>query len=807
MKKNKWIKAGILLVVFSLALVISSLIINRDVKNQSVGMGEPTIPGITFQVQESPMNRLQGYTQDMEITAMRDTITPVPVDGKLKMNVEFGRQGISKISYIVFSLDGTQIYLEDSCEYAESVELNIGNVFDNGAELVLKVVLTVEDQDIFYYTRIKSIKDLGLNECLAFAKDFHNKTFDTANRTELFSYLELNEDSDNTTFQTVNIHSNEYHICWGDLKPEVTTEVEWSIKETNSSYTSLQAEYRVMCINENEVEETYNVKEFFRVRLSEGEMYLLDYNRTMNQVFEGDSEFLTNYSMVLGITEPDVDYTTNAKGTVVAFVQERELWIYNKKADQIIQAFSFADVGSEDIRSRNDEHELKIISMDEDGNTMFTVSGYMNCGSHEGRVGVGVYYYDISDNSVNEKAFIPSTRSAAIANEELGKMIYCNQDQQLLYVLIDGTLYQVNLESEEQTILKEGLEEGQYVVSGDGHWLAYQTNGDQFTATEVHVMNLADGQSYIVQADSGESIQPLGFVTDDFICGYRKAEDMGKTLTGTEVYPMYKMEIMESADNVVKTYEQQDIYISDVWVEENLITLNRMTRVVDIYTGTSRDYITNTEEKRDLSVTLDIYTTDLKEAQARLIFEKKIDDLSPKVLKANLQTSHSIKVDSFEKQAETDLYYVYGLGEMSGIYDNAAQAIQRAEEISGVVVSDKQDYIWEKGNRDLGYYIECDPFKVTEGQTSLDACLKYMEKYNADQMDLSGCSMSQVMYIINRGIPVITMIDPNHAVLLVGYNWINMYYIDPVTGEEMTMTQDALSETIEKAGNTFIGYK
>lgn len=807
MNKNKWIKAGILLVVFSLALVISSLIINRDVKNQSVGMGEPTIPVISFQVQGSPMNRLQGYTEEMEITAMRDTITPVPVNGKLQMNLASGEQGISKISYQVFSLDGTEVYLDNSCEYAENTELSLGSVFDNGEELVLKIVLTVEDKNISYYTRIKSEKDLGLNECLVFAKDFHNKTFDTANRTELFNYLEPNEDSDNTTFQTVNIHSNEYHICWGDLKPEITADAEWSIKETNSSYTSLQAEYQVVCVNENEVEETYNVKEFFRVRLSEGEMYLLDYNRTMNQVFEGGSEFLTNYSMVLGITDPDVDYTANAKGTIVAFVQERELWIYNKKDNQIIRAFSFADVGSEDIRSCNDDHELKIISMDEDGNTMFTVSGYMNCGSHEGSVGVGVYYYDISDNSVDEKAFIPSTKSASIANEELGKMIYCNQEQQLLYVIIDGTLYQVNLESEEQTILKEGLEEGQYVVSGDGHWLAYQTNGDQFTATEVHVMNLADGQSYVVQTDSGENIQPLGFVTDDFICGYRKSEDLGKTLTGTEVYPMYKIEIMESADKVLKTYEQPDIYISDVWVEDNLITLSRMTRVVNVYTGTSRDYITNTEEKRDLSVTLDIYTTDLKETQARLIFEEKVDNLSPKVLKANLQTSHSIKVSSFEEQRDSDLYYVYGLGEMSGMYDNAAQAIQRAEEISGVVVSDKQQYIWEKGNRDLGYYIESDPFKVTEGQTSLDACLKYMEKYNADQMDLAGCSMSQIMYIINRGKPVIAMIDPNHAVLLIGYNWINMYYIDPATGEEMTMTQAEMSEMIEKAGNTFIGYK
>ena len=45
----------------------------------------------------------------------------------------------------------------------------------------------------------------------------------------------------------------------------------------------------------------------------------------------------------------------------------------------------------------------------------------MNRGAHEGEVGVDIYYYDIEKNVVQEKAFIPSTKSFAIAEEELGK--------------------------------------------------------------------------------------------------------------------------------------------------------------------------------------------------------------------------------------------------------------------------------------------------------------------------------------------------------------------------------------------------
>ena len=83
--------------------------------------------------------------------------------------------------------------------------------------------------------------------------------------------------------------------------------------------------------------------------------------------------------------------------------------------------------------------------MEEDGSTVFAVYGYMNRGEHEGEVGVDVYYFDIQENAVNEIAFIPSTKSFAIAEEELGKMVYYNHREQLLYVLAGGVLYQVDV--------------------------------------------------------------------------------------------------------------------------------------------------------------------------------------------------------------------------------------------------------------------------------------------------------------------------------------------------------------------------
>ena len=60
------------------------------------------------------------------------------------------------------------------------------------------------------------------------------------------------------------------------------------------------------------------------------------------------------------------------------------------------------------------QHAVRVIGIDNKNNITFAVYGYMARGSHEGEVGVGIYYYDAAENKIEEKAFITSTKSFAI---------------------------------------------------------------------------------------------------------------------------------------------------------------------------------------------------------------------------------------------------------------------------------------------------------------------------------------------------------------------------------------------------------
>lgn len=840
---GRWKKAGILTVVFVLAILISSLVLNQGTSDITVGLSDPDLPRVAFEVRNQRVNALEGYVDEMDITAMRDTITPISDNGLLNMYLETGGQEIAGIRYEVYSLNGEEVYLQNAVKELseDQVTLELGNALPEGVqEGVLRVALRVgsdEEKEIFYYTRIERQDELSVKECMDFAKDFHETTFTRDKNDEIAWYLEPDETADNTTLQTVNIHSNLFHVCWGDLAPEVSTEVEWSIKESNTVYTSLLAKYQVTAVGDREETETYNVREFFRVRCSGGEMYLLDYNRTMNEVFNGDLKIVDKDGIVLGLSESEVAYEANAKGTVVSFVQDRDLWTYNRKKNELSLVFSFANMEGYDVRSRNDEHQIRIISVDNSGNTTFAVYGYMNRGEHEGQVGVDVYYFDIAKNAVQEKAFIPSTKAFAIAEDELGKMVYFNQEQQLLYVLAGGVLYQVDLEKNDQKILAENLEEGQYVVSDDGHLMAFQPEGELNTAQEVCVLNLANGESYTVNAsreeegteDTGwhfagfgrkddkdetpaEAVRPLGFVYNDFVCGYLRTEDQGTTVAGDAISPMYELEIRDTSNKVKKNYKQDGIFISDVLIEKGFMTVNRLSKNEGVYTGIAQDYVTNNEERKESKVTAEAFSTVLKEKQMRLTFADEIEEFSPKILRPKKVMETQPITISFDDKVKTDKFYVYGVGKLAAVYDKAAYAIQKAEQISGVVISSEQSYIWEKGNRDLVYYTEAAAFQKAEGQSSTEACMQYLEEYAAQYMpgakriDLTGCTLNQVLYIISKGMPVIMMTDPGHAVLLTGYDYDTVTYMDPDNGQELTVSMEQMDAAAAGGGNTFIGF-
>lgn len=831
--KEKVKRAGILTFVFLIAVIVFSFLTNQGNADMTADMGGATLPRIQIVSGEYEINPLVGYVSEMNVGKMRSTITPVDFQSGIALRIEEGVLPIKALTYEVCSSDGKEIlYKEKRKEIGEEASLTFPGLELADREAILKLTLHTEKQDIYYYTRICTKEGTDSDACLAFAERFHNMTFGKENTESIAAYLENGTEDDETeNLQKVTIHSDAEHLTWGELRPQIKGEVSRSIKEISGNYMTIVYDYEVECAGEQDETEVYQIREYLKVRYAEGTEYLLDYERTMEQELDASGNVLDNNGILLGIAKEELPYMANEAGTIVSFVQAGELWNYNQSQDALSLVFSFADSEGYDIRNLYKEHEIQIVSVNEQGDTTFKVIGYMNRGEHEGEVGTAIYFFDIEKNFVEEKAFIPDNISSEILLKEQEQLVYYNEQQEVLYAMKEGTLYKVDLEKGKKEALVENLEKDQYVSSKDGRLLAYQTVSSLENAEEVKVLDFVTGKERTVTCSSGEFIRPLGFISEDFVYGIGRKEDAGAFVTGEHVCPMYKLEIRDTDNEVVKTYQADQVYVTGVTVEEKMLILDRVVKNESVYTAVAKDYITSNEEVEKSNISVETYTSDEKERQVRIKYESGISDKKPKLLKPKQVLFENPVLIPFEEEGEAEVFYTYGKGKLLGIYASAADAIRQANENQGLVVSESQKYVWERGNRSLVYDIAGVDLSPYQEENTLAAALNRLfayegktvdaagemavgkkpieilqEQFLGNVLDLHGCSPEELCYILGKGTPIIAMTDLNNAVLLIGYNDSMITYVKPDTGEKVSVPYEELEALTVASGNTYLGY-
>lgn len=828
--KERTIRIIVLSVVFVLAIIVFSFWTNRGSADMTADMSSATLPTISFKVAGKDANVLVGHKRDMNLAAVRDTITVYEESEKLEMMIHHNADSVDSISYEIYTLDGEEkLYQETIDKVKETVSLKMGANLSEGQEGVLKITLHQGKTPIYYYTRVMKDQDYHVKDCVKYIEELHTNILKKQNEDAVKKVMESNSEGDNTTLQHVTIHSDLQHILWGSLKPELVNDLQYEIKEAKKAYTSVLLTYQVACTGDNNEQELYNVKEFFKVAYGTERVYLLEYDRSMEEVFDTSNVTLSSKGVILGIAKEDTPYKVNPDGTIVAFVHANELWNYNRAEDAFSLVFSFAAAEKYDERNLTDNHSIQILSMEDDGNMTFAVSGYMNRGEHEGESGIAIYYYYSGKNCIEEVAFIPSTDSYAVMEKTLGESAYYNQKQDMLYLLSDGTLRKIEMEEVASTVLVEGLQKGQYVASSDGHLFAYQKTVDGNIVTEV--WDFAKDSRKEISVAGGEVVVPLGFVGDDFVYGISKIENAGHDNSGAAVQAMHKVEIRNEKNKVIKTYEQANIYVLRALVENNMITLKQGVKEGNVYKEISEDYITNNETSSSEHVALKSYWTDLKETQYRFTFAESIQDTKAKTLKPKQVIQERATVLDYENQTSENYFYVYGLGEQAGVFEEAGDAIVLAEELSGVVVSPEQNYVWEADNRVAWYRnFNVSTFVATGNESTLAACVRKVLSYEGKSADVvtelstktpeqilseqleteavrfRGCSVKDMFYLIDKGVLVIGLKDSTNAILFVGYDAKTATYIDPTNGGTYASSIEKVNEMLKGTGNTFIGY-
>lgn len=841
--KRAIIKGVFLGIIFALALMVLSTVMNQGNTDMTTEMGEATYPVVSMFVDGHRVNSLHGYADSMSSAYLRDTLQPVGNDRKVSVQIDtYGRE-IESIAFEVRSPDGerlvenTQVDEYELHEDTVNFQITLKDLIENDTEYMLIFLVTPQGAEpIRYYSRIIMSDSLHIQEKLDYILDFHERTFDKEAAAELTKYLESNAEGDNTTFHKVTIHSSFAQVTWGDLVVSKVMEPRILIKELAEQTGSFVMEY-VVSIKEGRETNYYRIKEYYRIRYTPERMYLLDYERSMEQIFNEDADVYINDKIVLGITGDQVSLHESDGGNVLAFTVADKLYSYNVTDNKLARLFSFYGNVEQllDERSAYDRHDIQVLGVDETGNIAFLVYGYMNRGRHEGNVGVAVYGYNSMTNTVEERIYIPYDKSYELLKTEIEKLSYINRSG-IYYFMMDGAVYAVNLDTLSCQVVVSGLREGGYHVSDSNKMLVWQEGSDLYAASSLVLMNLNMQTQTRIDAGVGEYISVLGFMEEDLIYGLARKNDVVVNHSGITTFPMYQLRIQSDEGSVLKTYQKENIFVVDSEIQENQINLSRVVfdEESGSYDAVSDDQIMSTAEVKMGSNTIGYVTTETYETICQIAVKNEIDSksllhLTPKeVLFEGSRAVETPGAGSTEPR-----FYVYGKNGIEGIYVNPGKAVELAYRTAGVVVDDEGDYIWRRETRSSRNQIMAiTEDSITESKGSLAVCLDTILRFEGISrntqrllnrgntvfdilrndlqeytiLDLSGCSLDAVLYYVNKDIPVLATLDDGNAVLIVGFNELNIVVMDPVEGTLEKRGMNDSTEWLSENGNQFIAY-
>lgn len=826
-------------VIAAAALSVAAVTVLKDKKQENAAytpIEDGNIPVAYMEMGGRQMNRLHGFLEDRREWADRGNLTVLPDNRKLTVDFYNLDSRITGIQYEIRSMEDESLiertivkdwHQDEGAAEAVTI-LPIQNLIDKDEEYILTLAIATEHQpEIYYYTRIVWTDDAYVEPMLQMAETFSDNTFHYENASDLTTYLETDPAADNSSLGRVTLKNSFDQITWGNLSLEKAGNVEMELKELQGNMATLCLNYVAASVPKEETDseeaekeqkspenrEYYDITESFTMRWSAQRIYMMDYERTMNQIFDGSSDLYSGKRIMLGISDGSgIQELRSPNGGYQAFAVNKELWLYSHADNQSTRVFSFRQSETDEMANLQD-YGIKLLSAGDDGTVDFLVNGYMSRGSHEGSVGVSLWRYEKGTNTLTERLYLPANESS----EELlmgMDSLSCLSGSGTLYLLMGNTVYSVDTASHQAKALAEGMTEENFAVSPRQERIAWQDGEELHNSSAVHILDLETGKDAQIKAPEGSSIRLLGFVGEDLVYGLAEENSSVKVNGRTVQGPMYALEIVGKDMNLQTRYEKEGVYITDVEIEGSRVHLQRMTRVGDSYMAAGADTLVCNEEVEEDSMEGIGYLA--SEERGRVYFVQLSDSVSGSVdikvpSRAVAEENNTVALGQTDRSGRRQ-YYAYSGGRLRGVFESFTDAVSAAYDGMGIVTDGDGNMFWSRVGR-------ADMMTIRNPESLVPDLERYLKGFEeGDQetsdggaiVDAGGLSLNQVLYFISRGYPVAAYTGDGSYAVIYGYDSYNiscLWY----PGTEQAYTEkmglnDASAWFEANGGNGFVAF-
>ncbi len=832
-------KTVILIMIFIASLFLFGRNMKTDMNDEAkeVSISEETYPRVTLQTQGKVINTLYGYSGAVEASTVRESVTPIDQSRKLGLLFGKAKSRLINLACHVIDKETGEVYCTEEAHaiaaHQERVDITFDYSFKTSTEYILDIEATSDQgRTIHYYTRLKYYLDNShLQEKLTFVKKFHQNTFIKSKSEELMRYLESSATNQNNTLSHVDITSNAELVTWSGMSPKIISDELVTVKEYNMETACIQYNYFIQAATASG-DEKYHVKEFYRVRYAGGQNYLLNFERSMESIFDPHKASSKSNQLKLGITEDNKQkMLTNKKENKLYFARGGNLYEYDMSACTIKTIFSaFSGNASYDYRAY-DEQAIRLLKIDDKDNLYFCAYGYFPRGRYEGDVAVVLFEYT-ADGQLEEMVYMPMNTTYQQLHADFEEYGYVSS-RGIYYFTVADTVYAYNMTGKRLEKVAENIKQDSFMTMEGANCYTWSSSLAKGYGESITIYNLEnDEKKVLYRPDKNSYIRLLGVIEDNMVYGYVRQEDIGRTKNGSRVIPCHELYIASTTGEVRRQYSKKNIYVQKIVSNGNVINMSLCKRASDgTYVSAGEDTILNNTEKNSSRFSYVSRVTNKCLTEWYIQFPDSYEmKTQPKWGDMITTVKTSERYVRLERPKVTK-YYVYAGGKITASYESVANAIQQADEKMGVVVSSNHQVVWERSGAFIQNMIGGIELKrVENGVSSLASCVhmvlkanhydvdvadiekqgqnvyEMLAKYLQRPVNLKGCSLEEILYFVSGNKPVIAMTGSNHAVVIGGYDTHKLLIYDPLQGKKKMVSRSEYEKTLKMAGSQFVSY-
>lgn len=794
-------RAIALLLIFVLAISAYVYIGSQGKKTPErvfSGLEEVTMPGIWIHALGRQMNRMYPYVTTPGINITYDTLTVLPSDRKLKLHIDPTDLSIKQISYEIRSQDlsdlveKTELPLDAMQDLDHTLILPIQNLLKANQEYRLDLSITYSNEKTaHYYSKIMLGNQALATAMVDLASSFSEKNFDYNTARENTTYLESDSTGDNSSLANVNLKSSYDMLTYNRLQLALVGEKDIRLTGFDGKMGEITLSFTVKRDLEDGKAEYYEIFESFTLRQGPERLYMMDYSRTMSELFTGMTDPRHSNKIVLGINaEKNISATSSKSLQFEAFVSNRDLFLVDSKASKLKKVFSFRS--EDDLGLPRKKYDVKILRVEDNGDIEFMIYGHIVRGQHEGELGISLNRFDYAQNAIIERSFIPISTGFEEIRQGVNELAHLGENH-IFYVKIADSVYGFDIHTNDYILVASDIKDYQMGVSELGKGLAWQGATDENGSEVLYYLDLESGEKKQINAPIHELLRIEGFVGEDMIVSVVERNGVWMNNGKAMPTPTKSIRIIDSALNIVKEYEKPSHYLNHIYVVEDRVHMDLLTKSEEgAFATVGKDTIVSTttksNENRDVLSTLN---SDEKKKMYYLqgVSMQNVDDMEA-WNRISYEQSATINVQVVQKQSK---YMAIGQGDLKGGFDQLYRAIDVAYNNMGSV----------RQNGKL-IYLRADTSSARNLKISdYDIAGMLAARERDELLVLRGITLRQALYYVSNYMPVLTYSDAGTPIVIYAYDRTHITVYDTGSGESVRLDiQDAIS-MFDKSYNDF----